>query len=251
MDFNYQKIKIGNWLFRNAFPLYRLSYFRFKKKNDADELRLLRKILRPGMVVYDIGANIGFYARVLSKLVGTQGQVVCFEPDAENFAHLEREIRYLRNVRILQAAVSEKEETLKIYRSKLLNVDHRTYPVNNYESVEEIQAVSIDQLIADRKIPIPHVIKIDIQGYELAAFRGMENLLKESKDLQIIAEYWPHGFRRAETSAIDFFDHFSSRGYRFQVIGPDGLSTLHRSYVEENNEQVFEFSFNVLISRVA
>ena len=229
--------------------MYKVAYFRFKEKNDADEIKLLRRIVRPGMVVYDIGANIGFYAEILSGLVQKQGQVICFEPDGENFAHLERTTRYLRNVRILRNAVSDADGKISIYRSKLLNVDHRTYPVKDYESVDEIGAVNIDNLIDDKQVPRPDVIKIDIQGYELAAFRGMQKLLTEARDLNIIAEYWPHGFKRAGTSALEFYDFFDAKGYRFQVIGEDGLKPLKRGYVADNNDQVFEFSFNVLISK--
>jgi FkbM family methyltransferase len=249
VDFNYAKIKAGNFLYRYAFPLYRLSYYRFKQKNDRDEIILLRRLITPGMVVYDIGANIGFYAILLAKMAGHNGKVICFEPDARNFGHLEKAVQAFPNVTSFQKAVSDKDGILKIYRSKLLNVDHRTYPVNNYESVEEIQAVSIDSLLRQRTIPAPDVIKIDIQGYELSAFKGMEQLLREKQNLKIVAEYWPHGFKRAGTSAVEFYDFFFSLGYRFSLIEADGLKPLGRAFVERNNDQVFEFSFNVLITR--
>ena len=74
-------------------------------------------------------------------------------------------------------AVSDKADTLKVYRSKLLNVDHRTYPVSNYDSVEEIESVSIDTLLENRIIEKVDLIKIDIQGYELTAFNGMKKAL--------------------------------------------------------------------------
>lgn len=249
MDFNYTKIKIGNWLFRNAYPLYQLSYFRFKKKNDAEEIRLLRRLIRPGMVVYDIGANIGFYALLLSRLVGEKGRVVCFEPDTVNFSRLEQNTRDNKNVGIFQQAVSDKTGILNIYRSKLLNVDHRTYPVNNYEAVEEVRAVSIDDMLQNRLVPPPDIIKIDIQGYEMSAFRGMQNLLKQAASLKIVAEFWPHGFRRAGTSSLEFFDFFKGAGYHFQMIAEDSLKPLHREFVEKHSEAPFEFSFNVLISK--
>jgi FkbM family methyltransferase len=249
VDFNYTKIKFGNWLFRHSFPLYNFMYRRFKLSNDADEIALLEELVKPGSHVLDIGANIGFYARILSRLVEKDGRVYCFEPDAVNFRHLQSNTRGLQNVHIYRQAVSDRKGTLKVYKSKLLNVDHRTYPVSNYDSIEETEAVSIDELIAENIIQRPNVVKIDIQGYELSAFRGMEKLLHDSSSLNIVAEYWPHGFRRAGTSALEFFDFFNERGYSFFVIGRNSLKLLDRETVAANNDKPFEFSFNVLIRK--
>ncbi|MDO8999067.1 MAG: FkbM family methyltransferase [Bacteroidota bacterium] len=249
MDFNYTKIKLGNWLFKNCFPLYNFSYSRFKLKNDFHEINTLKKIIQPGNYVLDIGANIGFYAKILSGLVGEKGKVFCFEPDKTNFKYLKKNVGHLSNVILFNNAVSDKKDVIKIYKSKLLNVDHRTYPVNNYDSVEEINAISIDELIQDKTIAKVDVIKIDIQGYELFAFNGMLNLLQSNTKLKIVAEYWPHGFKRAGTSAIEFFDFFDKLDYQFSILENEKLLPLTKQYVVEQNEKPFEFSFNVLIEK--
>lgn len=247
MDFNYTKIKLGNWLYKYCFPLYNISYSRFKKKNDAFEIATLKKIIRPGSHILDIGANIGFYSKILSEITGPTGKVYCFEPDTLNFKRLQKNTGGLTNVMLFNNAVSDQKGILKVYRSKLLNVDHRTYPVNNYDSVEEIGAVSIDGLIADNIIPAVDLVKIDIQGYEMVAFKGMSRLLKENRDLRIVTEFWPHGFKRAGNSAIEFYDFFDTLGYEFQLIDTDKIVPLNRAYVVENNDREFEFSYNVLI----
>ncbi|MGZ3885198.1 MAG: FkbM family methyltransferase [Bacteroidia bacterium] len=248
MDFNYTKIKLGNWLYKNCFPLYNISYTRFKLKNDKDEIAVLRRLIKPGDHVLDIGANIGFYAKLLSGMTGENGKVYCFEPDALNFKHLRKNVSSLKNVAIFPSAVSEKNETLKIYRSKLLNVDHRTYAVNNYDSVEEIPAVSIDSLLKAGTIEKADLIKIDIQGYELTAFKGMLQLLKTASP-PIVAEYWPHGFKRAGTSAVEFFDFFNAFGYKLFKIDGAQLNILSRDYIAAHNDEPFEFSFNILITK--
>jgi FkbM family methyltransferase len=249
VDFNYTKIKLGNWLFKNAFPFYNVLYTRFKLRNDRDEIEILTKVVQEGSSVLDIGANIGFYAKVLSRLTGNTGRVYCFEPDSVNFRYLKKNTAGLSNVTLFHKAVSSGNGTLKVYRSKLLNVDHRTYPVNNYDSVEEIQAVSIDQLLRSEVIARVDVIKIDIQGYELEAFKGMKQLLTGSDHLKILAEYWPHGFKRAGTSAVEFFDFFDGLGYGFSVIERGALKPLVREYVVMHNDEAFEFSFNVLVQK--
>jgi FkbM family methyltransferase len=251
MDFNYKKIQLGNWLYKNFFPLYNFSYRRFKLKNDKDEIELLKKLIKPGDHVLDIGANIGFYAELLSEMVGEKGRIYCFEPENQNFKHLQRNTTKLKNVVLFKNAVSNKKETIRIYTSKLLNVDHRTYPVSNYDTVEEIDAVCIDDLLQSGTIAKVNFIKIDIQGFELTAFKGMTKLLADNNHIKIITEYWPHGFRRAGTSAIEFYDFFDIAGYHFRKIENGEITNLKREFVVDNNEQPFEFSFNVLIEKKA
>ncbi len=250
MDFNYTKISIGNFLYKYCFPLYNFSYSKFKLKNDKAEIDILKNLIKNGDTVLDIGSNIGFYAKILSALTGDKGKVYCFEPDSTNFNYLQKNTKGIKNITLFNKAVSDKTDFLKVYKSKLLNVDHRTYPVNNYDSVEEIASVSIDELIKNNTITKVDVIKIDIQGYELTAFSGMRQLLTNSKDLKIIAEYWPHGFNRAGTSAIAFYDFFSDLGYSFYIIENNkSLTLLSKQYVIDNNDGAFEFSFNVLIQK--
>lgn len=249
MDFNYTKIRIGNILYKYFFPLYNISYSKFKNKNDKTEINVLKFIIKPGDNILDIGSNIGFYAKILSSLTGKTGIVYCFEPDTLNFKHLKKNTKNISNIVLFNNAVSDKEQVLKVYRSKLLNVDHRTYPVNNYDSVEEIKAVSIDELIRSKEIKNISVIKIDIQGYELTAFKGMQQLLSTANDLKIIAEYWPHGFKRAGTTAVDFFDFFNELHYHFYMIDEKPHEKISREYIVENIDKPFEFSFNVLITK--
>jgi FkbM family methyltransferase len=241
-------LKFGDFLYKNCFPLYKTMYRVFKNKQDAEEIALLKKLIKPGDKIADIGANIGFYATLLSEFTGTNGNVYCFEPDSTNFGYLKKATANKSNITIFNMAVSDSDSVLKVYKSKLLNVDHRTYPVNNYDSIEEVKATSIDKLISDKTILAPNIIKIDIQGYELVAFKGMQNLLKQSSDLKIVAEFWPHGFMRAGSSAIELFDFFDGLGYSIYFIG-ENENKVSKEYVIENNKQPFEFSFNVLIRK--
>jgi FkbM family methyltransferase len=249
MDLNYTKIKLGNWLYKYCFPLYNLSYARFKNKNDAFEIETLKKTIKPGSYVLDIGANIGFYSKILSDIVGENGRIFCFEPDKTNFKYLQKNTVGLKNVVLFNNAVSDKKDVIKIYKSKMLNVDHRTYPVSDYESVEEIHALSIDELMADGTIPKVDFVKIDIQGYELFAFKGMQKLLQSNKNLKMVAEYWPHGFKKAGYTAADLYRFFTELGYKFSVMENNVLTPLSEQYIIDNNDQPYEFFFNVLVEK--
>ena len=180
-------IKLGNFLYKNAFGLYKPMYKLFKNKQDAFEIELLKKHIKQNDTVLDIGANIGFYATILSDIVGEKGLVHCFEPDSKNFEHLKKTTADFKNIKINNKAVGPKTEKLKIYTSKNLNVDHRTYKPEEYDKEIEIDAVSIDDHLAtDPKVDF---IKMDIQGSEIYALKGMENLLIKNKPWMLLENY--------------------------------------------------------------
>jgi FkbM family methyltransferase len=240
-------ISLGNWLYRRCFPLYNVAYRRYKSLTDRHELELLRQRIKPGHRVLDIGSNIGFYAEVLASLAGPEGRVFCFEADKTNYGHLGRNTASLKNITLFNLAISDREETIKVYRSKMLNVDHRTYPVDDYESVEEINASSIDALIGKGSIDRVDFIKIDIQGFELKAFQGMQGLLGASRGIGILAELWPHGLRQAGATAVEFHDLLDRLGCRFKLLRGGELKEIGREFFVENNDQPLDTYFNLLI----
>ena len=77
----------------------------------------------------------------------------------------------------------------------------------------------------------------------------MKQLLSTTTDLKIIAEYWPHGFKRAGTTAVEFFDFFNELHYQFYMIDEIPRKKISRDYIVENVDKPFEFSFNVLITK--
>jgi FkbM family methyltransferase len=242
-------LKLGNWLYRHCFPLYNFAYRRFKRSHDRRELELLGERIRPGDRVLDIGSNIGFYADVLSTLVGPAGKVFCFEPERTNFRHLAQNLSSRTNTALFNLAVSDRGGSLAVYRSKLLNVDHRTYPVDEFESVETVQAISIDALIEKGTIDRVDFIKIDIQGYELTAFKGMNRLWSAERPPAILTEFWPHGMKKAGIDPRGLFEFFDRLQYRFGLVEDAGLKPIGRDYFVENAGQPFEFSPNVLIEK--
>lgn len=214
-------IALGNFLYKNLFPVYKITYKAFKEKQDAFEISLMRKYIKQNDTVLDIGANIGFYAEILSDIVGEKGKVHCFEPDITNFKHLESRSKRLPNVTINNKAVSDKTETIKIYTSKKLNVDHRTYKPDEYDQEIDIHAISIDEYLS----PNTEVdfIKMDIQGFEMSAVKGMTKTL-QSSHLKMLSEFWPYGMRKAGTSVLEYYIFLKQ--YQFYI------------YLIENNQLI-------------
>lgn len=218
----------GNVLYKYCFPIYKITYQSFKEKQDAFEIELIKKNVRQGDCVLDIGANIGFYAEKLSEFVGDKGEVHCFEPDQTNFNHLKNRTCHLKNVFINHKAVSKDSTPLKIYTSKMLNVDHRTYEPDQYDEVIEIQATSIDEYLKGKTV---NFIKMDIQGFEMNAVRGMIETLKKS-DVRMLSEFWPYGMKKAGSSVLDYFIFLKNLDFHVYLINDGQFELLDEQKVK-------------------
>ncbi len=242
-------IKIGNFLYNRCYKVYKILYPILKNRTDAFELSLMKNHIQQGYTVLDIGANIGFTAKHLSRYVGASGKVYAFEPDTVNYAHLLENIGHTySNIKPVQAAVGEKNETIHVYKSPMLNVDHRTYPIENFTSKEEVKCLSIDGFLKPEEQA--HFIKMDIQGYEYFALQGMkQTLLNNRNHLAMIMEFWPWGLQKAGASAQLVFDFIQSCGYQMELIDGKILSLLDSEKVKQMQALPEEYYFNVWIKK--
>ena len=103
---------------------------------EPQETRFLLDTLRPGDVFVDVGANIGYFSLLASRLVGPAGTVLAFEPEAANYALLEANCRRngCDNVRCFRAALGEENASGTIYLNELNRGDHSLYPCLLYTS---------------------------------------------------------------------------------------------------------------------
>lgn len=240
-------IKLGNFLYNNAFSIYKPMYAAFKNKQDAFEIELLKKHIRKDDTVLDIGANIGFYATLLSSIVGENGIVHCFEPDKTNFDHLISAASGMRNIITNNKAVGPRTEKLKIYTSKHLNVDHRTYKPDEYGEEMEVQAVSIDDYLRD-DLRVDF-IKMDIQGFELQAVFGMEKTIATNKNIKMISEFWPYGLRKAGSSVVEYFSLLQKSGFACYLLERTSLRELTACNVQLLDTLGEERYFNIFATR--
>jgi len=226
------KLKFADFLFKYFFFLYQPLYFFYKKKRDLLEITYYKKYIKPGNVVLDIGGNIGFTTSIFSKLVEPNGKVISFEPDKINFKHLSNLVKgkKLKNVDLVNKAVSINSKPTNIYLSNRLGVDHRTYKPKNYDSVYEIPAISIDEFLGDNKKV--DFIKIDIQGFEMTAIKGMLETLSANPDLVVLSEFWPEGLRQAGRSVEDYYNYLIKKKYNVYLIKKKGLVLLDNEKIK-------------------
>lgn len=225
--------RVANHAYEHAFPMYRLCYGAFKIHSDRAERKLLRSMLSAGGVVVDAGANIGVYSQFLSRCVGPTGVVHSFEPSPKNFARLQSATQNLANVHPRQAAVGEHSGRTKLYVSRRLNVDHRTYGTGkDSRLVVEIDMIALDDYFKPGERV--DLIKMDIQGYELEALRGAKRVLQENPRVQLLVELWPAGLEQAGHDWEDLVEMLNGLGMNLSLVTTSGLIPFQTRGVRRN-----------------
>lgn len=190
----------------------------FYEKYETD---LFKKIVKNGMVVVDIGANIGYYTLIAAELVGKNGKVFAFEPEPQNYALLVRniEVNGYKNVVPVQKAVSDKVGTTRLYLSPDGNTGwHRIYDSHNGWDSIEIETVTLDEFFKDKEGEID-IIKMDVEGAELTILQGMSQILKRNDSLKIFTEFSPTLLEKFGSSPEEYLNQLINHG--FKIYGVD------------------------------
>ena len=193
--------KLFNLIYKSNFKLYSFLYSNYKKFRDRGEIALLHKIIKPGMVVVDVGANIGFYTTLLSRLAGEGGMVHSFEPDNQNYRHLADQCKALKNVRAVRSAVGSKNGEIDLYASDDLNVDHLSYDDHTSRRRTRVPITTLDKYLRNKSVSF---IKIDTQGYEYEVLLGMQKTISSATRIIILTEFSAFDLSRAGTNSQDY-----------------------------------------------
>lgn len=226
---------LGNQLYRRAYPLYKPLYGLYKALSDRSERAILGRIVRPGMTVVDIGANIGVYSKFLAGLVGIHGKVIAFEPAPDIFHRLRDNVARLLQVEPIQAAVGDSTGEIVLFESDELNVDHRVYDTGENRRQIRVPCWALDDYIpADRQVDL---IKLDVQGFELAALHGAARILKQNPKIIVVLEFWPYGLRAAGDTPMALVDYLSKQcGFQLHGIEGGNLTRFNPMSMEERLE---------------
>jgi FkbM family methyltransferase len=184
---------------------------------------LFESLLQPGMVVVDAGAHIGYFSLLAARRVGPTGKVFAFEPAPSNFGLLVKniEINGYRNIIMpVRKAILDKTGTTNLLL-RPDSVGHSIHPetLGKGETVVEVEATTLDDFFAAQRWPAVHLVKMDIEGAEPAAFRGMTELLERNRTLYVIVEYIPLVLRRAGEDPFEFLTEIRNLRLKIYFIG--------------------------------
>lgn len=183
------------------------------------ELIYLEKLLDRGKVFIDVGANLGIYSLVASKILGDSGQVIALEPSTQSFPVLQENIKRNKfaNVSAFPLAASQKRGTARLYRGPNPGFNSLGKDPSWKEETEDVLTDSLDAFLSQAGINRVDLIKIDVQGAEELVLQGAINILKSAHP-PVIFEIFPEGTAPLGLSPYGAWNLLSSLGYKFFVI---------------------------------
>lgn len=175
---------------------------------------LLKRTLRPGMTVFDLGANIGYFSVIAAALVGSKGRVHSFEPMPHNFERLRRNLQPFPWATLHNCAVGNVAKEVAFYFSDKESGWAGVHDLPSRNSRTTAQMIRLDDWLASHPVERIDFIKLDIEGSELNALRGATQLLRRFHPT-VVTEAGPnHNHEK-------MWSFFTDEGYRCRMFNDD------------------------------
>lgn len=193
---------------------------------EPEATALLQRCLQPGMVAVDAGANVGWHTLTMAACVGPQGRVYAVEPAEDNLEFLQKNIRAngFANVTVLPyaAGAASRSRTFHL-RSRGSLHGFYDHPLGETVRTVEVDEKPLDSVIEEKV----DFVKMDVEGGEIEALRGMSRLLGATPRPQLLIEWNPGTLKKAGYDPRDLPDLLYEYGYEVRAVLPDGsLSAL-------------------------
>jgi FkbM family methyltransferase len=188
---------------------------------EPEEQDIMRRFVRNGDVVYDIGANVGLHSSLLSRLVGETGHVYMFEPNPALSGQLEKTAAHMGNGTLFTAALSNEEGDATLFVAEGDNSlsSLANWTAGRFETTAvKCTRTSLDRLVEVNRLPVPNFIKCDVEGAELDVFEGAKHLLNRVDAPILLFEANIHnsaGFGRSVWSAKKYLEELEAPKYAF------------------------------------
>ncbi|MCX6382427.1 MAG: FkbM family methyltransferase [Armatimonadetes bacterium] len=169
--------------------------------------------VKEGDVVFDVGAHVGYYSTIACQNVGKTGRVFAFEPHPllNRFLKRHKQLNHLDNLEIITTAVGEKAGKVRFETRCGLGTGHIAE-----DGAITVPVVSLDELVEQGRLPIPNVIKMDVEGAEIRALKGASKTVGKYRPTIIVAT---HG---AETHEF-CIEFLTNLGYTLQHLNPNAI----------------------------
>lgn len=234
-----------SYLRRYAFPPY---YMRFLKLNmlwgnyEKETTALFKRIIIPGMTIIDIGAHIGYFTRIFSKHTGDKGKIYAFEADPENFILLQKNTKHLKNIELFKTAISDKAGKIDFYHSDKSGCNS-IIPAEFRQKRITVSYTKLDNFIMAKGIKKVDLIKMDIEGGESTAMKGMQQLLATQNDIILVVEFNPDCLKQAQVHPVDFLKSIEYYGFIIFTITSTGLKRIDAAKLLDYNSIVSKENF--------
>ena len=178
--------------------------------------------IQTGDTVLDVGAHVGYYTLLMAESVGDRGHVLAFEPNPNSASQLRTNLALnsLSQVTVIDAAASDQAGEISLHLSPGENTGSTSihYKENSTQTLQTPQ-VHIGQMLESEKA-CPTVIKIDVEGHELAVLRGLTRILHTGAP-EVFVEINNRTLRAAGTNDAAVYRFMRECGYSaYRITGP-------------------------------
>ncbi|MFC1816863.1 FkbM family methyltransferase [Thermodesulfobacteriota bacterium] len=206
----------------------------------------IRKFLIESGVFIDVGAGVGYFTAIASKIVGNSGEVHCFEPLPPNISAIQEMIQSKPNSNIIlnscALGVDNSVHSYFIERFDNYTMSSMVSTFNNMENISEkieVKTKRLDKYLEQKNIREVSLIKIDVEGYEYFVLKGLEGYFKKNADRPpIIVEIAPQVCEILGYSLREFYDFMRDYGYEaYNIFNPSRKKDIR--LIHETTDVIF------------
>ncbi len=194
-----------------------LKIYFYGHYHERYETLLIQRVLEQGDAFWDIGANIGYFVLAAAVALENTGEVVAFEPMEAAWRNLmdNMALNDFTNIRPVRLAVSDTSGEAVLYSAgDFADTSANIFTAKEVGGKEEVcQTITLDEFARDLSVLPPTLIKMDIEGAELAVLRGARELIRKAQPLLMI-ELEPKTLRALGLSKADFLAELAPYGYQ-------------------------------------
>ena len=206
--------------------------------------QVMRSVLRPGHTFVDVGANVGYFTLLGAQLVGPTGHVLAFEPSPSNRDQLRQNVALNGgdNIQVYEYALSDRPGVVDLFQPASDCTMTSMRPAVGAELKTEALRVSVPTIPLDALIPESQrqsiaLIKLDIEGAEYLAVRGMTGLLDSRPGPDLICEVCDHYLQQLGSSAAELLAFLGELGYRAYIMRDAQLLELSAVHLSTHDLQ--------------
>lgn len=210
------------------------------KEFEPDTVDFLQRFLQPGDVVLDIGANIGHMSIVAAAKVGAHGKVLAFEPAPAEFAELNLNIQLnsLTNIEPHALAIADAPGRVPFYLAGeglgLYNSTGKPFRTSGMRQIE-VEAVRLDDFLKENDVPAVTLVKMDVEGGELAVLRGGDAFFRRDDGPLVICEFSDVASSSTGQTTEQLWTAFENHGYTlFDLVPTSGTSSLREAILKRH-----------------
>ncbi|MBK8899593.1 MAG: FkbM family methyltransferase [Anaerolineaceae bacterium] len=217
-------------------------------RHEVETITHLDQLAQPGMTMLDIGAHVGYYSSRYAKKLGENGRIFSFEPHPRTFAILKHNVAGLPQVTAVQLALAEQEGTAELHDYLMMSASGSLHYDESMAALQKAQThasdiaprigqtfaaqtftvrtTPVDAFLTARGINQVDLVKMDIEGAEIGALRGMQQTIANSPNLVLVMEYNPQALKAFGHDPVGALLEVQSFGFsKMKAIEEDGRLT--------------------------